>query len=84
MPRPQPDHRPEPAIELQETPLAAPFTAKIIDADFTVVRQGARNRRQKSLWARIKWWAKAIAITLLIGFLIPPAFLIFQAVSALN
>ena len=66
--------------QLRETPGAAPQGAPVIDANFTVVRPAKGARKKRSIAARIKWWLGAIAITLLVGFMIPPMALIANAV----
>jgi hypothetical protein len=67
--------------QLRETPDAAPAGAPVIDANFTVVRHAkeTRTKKKRSIAARIKWWLGAIAITLLVGFMIPPMALIANA-----
>jgi hypothetical protein len=77
--------RPHPSTErLRETPDAAPAGARTLDAEYVVVqgpkRPGAaRARPKKPLLKRIKWWANAIAIAAIVGFLIPPAYLLARA-----
>jgi hypothetical protein len=67
------------AERLRETPDAAPRGAPTIDADYVVLQGPKRPKAKKPLLKRIKWWVNAIAITAIVGFLIPPAFLLARA-----
>ncbi len=62
-----------PAIRLRETPNAAPLGAQVIDAQFEVVA-GKRRGVLGALWTAFV----AIFWAALIGFLIPPAWMIAQ------
>jgi hypothetical protein len=59
-------------IPLRETPAAAPEGARIIDASFEIVT------RRRGLLSRV--WIMGVAIfwAALIGFLIPPAWLLIE------
>ena len=63
---------------LRETPDAAPTGARVIDAHYNVVRGASRG-----VWGRIKTVLMAIFWAALIGFLIPPAWVLVQEVGAM-
>jgi hypothetical protein len=64
-------------IRLRETRTHA-NDARVIDAKFTEVRG-----KRRTVWGRIKLAAIAVFWAALIGFLIPPAWVLAQRVSAM-
>lgn len=62
--------------QLRESREAAPLGARVIDAEFTVVRAGKRKR---TLLDKVRFALAAIAIAAVAGFSIPPAVLLAQA-----
>jgi hypothetical protein len=61
------------ATRLREAPSAQPHAGEIIDASFTVVPQ-------RTLWRRIKVALFAAMCAAVIGFLIPPLWIVAQHV----
>lgn len=64
------------ATPLRETPNAAPPTARVIDAKFTVV--GRKRGILRAVWTAFV----AVAIAAAIGFAIPPLFVLTQDLMA--
>jgi hypothetical protein len=62
---------------LREAENAPAREARIIDAQFKVVRSGKRSRI-----AALGRWLLALAVAAAIGFLIPPAFVLVQEIAA--
>ena len=66
------------ATPLREQPGAPPRDAKVIDADFKVVRGAGASRL-----ASIGRWAFAFGCAAAIGFLIPPVLVVLQEIAAM-
>ena len=63
---------------LRETPDAAPSGAPVIDAQYQIV-----GGKPRGILRRIKTALMALFWAALIGFLIPPAWVVFQEVGAM-
>ena len=64
-------------IRLRETSVPFASDAEIVDVEFTEI---AGKRR--SVWARIKSGLQALLWAATIGFLVPPAWVLVQTISA--
>lgn len=62
---------------LREVKSATPRAGRVIDAKFTEVR-GER----RTLWGKVKLAIAALVWAVVIGFLIPPAWMLVQRMSA--
>lgn len=72
---------------LRENPRAAPPGARVIDVPYEVVGRKGRAPRpkpQRSFLGQVKWWFNAITTALIVGFLIPPAWLVLRAFLAVG
>jgi hypothetical protein len=70
-------NRPQ-STPLREQPGAPPRDAKVIDAQFKVVRGKGASRL-----ASVGRWAFAFACAAAIGFLIPPVLVVLQEIAAM-
>ena len=62
------------ATRLREVTDAAPYDGQVIDVSFTIVRE-------RTIWRRIKAAVLAALCAALIGFLIPPLWIVAQALT---
>lgn len=67
------------ATPLREQPGAPPRGAKVIDADYKVVR----GKRTTRLFASLGRWLFAFACAAAVGFLIPPVLVLLQEIAAM-
>jgi hypothetical protein len=73
----EPAAMPRPSVtRLDETPAAAPPGAKVIDVDFAVVSVKRAPRAKRGWFGNIKHALSMAAWAALIGFLIPPTFVL--------